>query len=319
MASSRSGTRSTATSRPAGSRRGQVARTGSRSPTTTGACRTCSTRCRWRPPSRPTSRSARACASSASATRSGRPSRWPRSTTSRAAVCSFGIGFGWNREEQENHGYPWANRRAMVREKVLAMRELWTKDEASFDGEFVQFAPAWALPKPVQQPLPVHIGGGWGPKLFDAICEYGAGWMPISARPSLGSRISLLHEACERNGRDPASVEISVFGATTDPRGLESLAAGGRHPRRADPPLRSRRRRDAGARRMGTARRGRGGRRLVGPPRRFRHRTCPERAPSVPGTVRAGEPKVPDCPAGVATWKHGRRRRQHAPRQGTVA
>ena len=139
----------------------------------------------------------------------------------------FGIGFGWNREEQENHGYPWANRRAMVREKVLAMRELWTEDEASFDGEFVQFAPAWALPKPVQRPLPVHIGGGWGPKLFDAICEYGAGWMPISARPSLGNRISLLHEACERNDRDPATVEISVFGATTDPRGLESLAAEG--------------------------------------------------------------------------------------------
>ncbi len=139
----------------------------------------------------------------------------------------LGIGFGWNREEQENHGYPWADRRAMIREKVLAMRALWTEDEASFHGRYVDFEPSWALPKPVQQPLPIHLGGGWGPKLFDAICEYGDGWMPISARSSLASRIALLHEACERNGRDPATVSISVFGATTDPAGLENLAREG--------------------------------------------------------------------------------------------
>ncbi len=139
----------------------------------------------------------------------------------------FGIGFGWNREEQENHGIAWADRRAMVREKVLAMQELWTTDEARFDGRFVRFEPAWALPKPAQGRIPVHIGGGWGPKLFDAICDYGDGWLPVSARTSLASRIALLHEACDRNGRDPSTVAISVFGATTDPAGLEGLAAEG--------------------------------------------------------------------------------------------
>jgi probable F420-dependent oxidoreductase len=140
----------------------------------------------------------------------------------------FGIGFGWNREEQENHGTPWAHRREMVREKVLAMQELWTKDEASFHGQYVDFEPAWALPKPVQKPYPpIYLGGGWGPKLFDAICQWGDGWMPISARPSLASRLALLHEACERNGRDPATVDVSVFGATTDPAGLEQLAQEG--------------------------------------------------------------------------------------------
>jgi probable F420-dependent oxidoreductase len=139
-----------------------------------------------------------------------------------------GLGFGWNREEQENHGIPWKGRRAMVREKVLAMRELWTNDEASFHGEHVSFEPAWQLPKPVQPGgPPIYLGGGWGPKLFDAICEYADGWMPISARPSLASRVALLHEACERNDRDPATVAVSVFGATTDLAGLENLAAEG--------------------------------------------------------------------------------------------
>ncbi|MGI9029007.1 MAG: LLM class F420-dependent oxidoreductase [Ilumatobacteraceae bacterium] len=140
----------------------------------------------------------------------------------------LGIGFGWNREEQENHGVPWVDRRAMVREKVLAMQTLWTQDSASFDGEHVRFAPAWALPKPVQQPHPpIHLGGGWGPKLFAAIVEYGDGWMPISARHSIAGRIAPLREVAERAGRDPSSIAVSVFGATTDPAGLEQLAAEG--------------------------------------------------------------------------------------------
>jgi probable F420-dependent oxidoreductase len=138
-----------------------------------------------------------------------------------------GVGFGWNREEQENHGYPWADRRAMVREKVLAMRALWTQDEASFHGEHVRFEPAWALPKPVQQPLPIYLGGGSGPKLFAAIAEWADGWMPITARVSLADRLVPLRAAWERAGRDPAALAVTVFGATTDPDGLANLAAQG--------------------------------------------------------------------------------------------
>ena len=166
----------------------------------------------------------------------------------------FGIGFGWNREEQENHGIPWTDRREMVREKVLAMQALWTQDEASFTGEHVQFAPAWALPKPVQRPHPpIHLGGGWGPKLFAAIIEYGDGWMPISARNSIAGRITPLREAAERAGRDPASIAVSVFGATTDPAGLAQLASRGRDPGRADAALRGRGRRATAARRVDAA------------------------------------------------------------------
>jgi probable F420-dependent oxidoreductase len=139
-----------------------------------------------------------------------------------------GVGFGWNREEQENHGYPWADRRAMVREKVLAMRALWTEDEAGFDGEHVRFERSWALPKPVQQPgPPIYLGGGTGPKLFAAIAEWADGWMPITARPSIADRLAPLRAAWERAGRDPAKLAVTVFGATTDADGLATLAAEG--------------------------------------------------------------------------------------------
>jgi len=66
----------------------------------------------------------------------------------------LGIGYGWNHEEMENHGVDVKRRREVVREKVLAMRKLWTEDEAAFDGEFVSFEPSWSWPKPVQQPGP---------------------------------------------------------------------------------------------------------------------------------------------------------------------
>jgi probable F420-dependent oxidoreductase len=139
-----------------------------------------------------------------------------------------GVGFGWNREEQENHGYPWADRRAMVREKVLAMRALWTEDEARFDGEHVRFEPAWALPKPVQRPgPPIYLGGGSGPKLFAAIADWADGWMPITARPSIAGRLAPLKAAWERAGRDPSALAVTVFGATTDVDGLANLAAEG--------------------------------------------------------------------------------------------
>jgi probable F420-dependent oxidoreductase len=140
----------------------------------------------------------------------------------------LGVGYGWNREELENHGHDWANRRAIVRERVLAMKALWTQDVASFDGEFVKVAPSLAFPKPVQPGGPkVILGGGWGPKLMAAIAEWGDGWMPISARASLAKRLDTLRAACDAVGRDMAEMDITVMGATDDPAGLEQLASEG--------------------------------------------------------------------------------------------
>jgi len=142
----------------------------------------------------------------------------------------LGVGYGWNREEAENHGADWANRRAIVRERVLAMKALWTDDVASFDGEFVHVAPSRALPKPVQAGGPkIILGGGWGPKLCASIAEWGDGWMPITARATLGKRLAPLRAACDAAGRDFEELEFTIMGATDDPGGLDQLAAEGVH------------------------------------------------------------------------------------------
>ncbi len=102
----------------------------------------------------------------------------------------FGIGVGWNEDEMEHHGVDPSRRRAVVREKVLAMKALWTQDEASFDGEFVKFEPSWSWPKPVQQPHPpILMGGAGGPVTYRHIIEYCDGWMPISGRSNVVERI----------------------------------------------------------------------------------------------------------------------------------
>ncbi|MGH3241251.1 MAG: TIGR03619 family F420-dependent LLM class oxidoreductase [Spirillospora sp.] len=121
---------------------------------------------------------------------------------------ALGIGYGWNAEEGADHGVPWERRRAMVREHVLAMRALWTDDEASFKGEFVGFAASLSWPKPSGR-VPVLLGGAPGPTLFAHIAEYGDGWLPIGGA---GIRAALpdLRRACELTGRD--TVPVIPFG-----------------------------------------------------------------------------------------------------------
>jgi probable F420-dependent oxidoreductase len=133
----------------------------------------------------------------------------------------FGIGFGWNADEIEDHGVEMGNRRAVAREHVLAMQRLWADDVASFDGEHVHLPPSWSWPKPVQEPWPpVLIGGAAGPKLFQHVAEYADGWIPIGGA---GVRDALpdLHRAVEKAGRDPADVRVVPFGTIPDPGKVE--------------------------------------------------------------------------------------------------
>lgn len=124
----------------------------------------------------------------------------------------FGIGFGWNHEEMENHGVEVKRRRAHVREVMLAMQALWANEVASFDGEFVRFEPSWQWPKPVQQPRPrVLIGGGAGPKLFSHIAEYADGWLPIGGA-GMAAELDRLGDAMREQGRDPAELHIVPMG-----------------------------------------------------------------------------------------------------------
>lgn len=134
---------------------------------------------------------------------------------------NFGVGFGWNVEEAADHGVPFKRRRDVVREKVLAMKELWTKEEASFDGEFVRFAPSWAWPKPVQQPNPpILVAGGGGPVLFRHMAEWGDGWIPIGGR-GIKEKLPQLHAAFEKAGRDPSAAKIIPFGSLPNAGKLE--------------------------------------------------------------------------------------------------
>lgn len=129
----------------------------------------------------------------------------------------LGVGFGWNCEEMESHGVDFRRRRALVREKVLAMQALWADDKARFHGELVRFEESWSWPKPLQRPRPpILIGGAPGPKLFAHIAEYADGWMPIGGA---GVRAALpdLRHAVASAGRDPARLEVVLIGSVPDP------------------------------------------------------------------------------------------------------
>ena len=132
----------------------------------------------------------------------------------------FGIGGGWNVEEMDNHGTRFRSRWRLLREQILAMKEIWTKDEAEFHGEFVNFDKIWSYPKPVQKPHPPIIMGGAGATTFDRVVEFCDGWMPIGGRAAQGGslmeKISLLKQQAEDGGRDPASISITMFGAKAD-------------------------------------------------------------------------------------------------------
>ena len=139
----------------------------------------------------------------------------------------FGIGYGWNREEMEHHGTPFSTRRARLRESVLAMKQLWAEDEASFSGDQINFDPSWSWPKPTQTPHPpIIMGGGAGPKTAAHIAEFCNGWMPIGGRHALDGWAEV-EKACEAIGRDPKTVELSIFGAKPDRASLDELAEQG--------------------------------------------------------------------------------------------
>lgn len=140
----------------------------------------------------------------------------------------FGIGYGWNKEEMASHGTAYLERRAKLREHVLLMKELWTEEVASFEGEFVSLEPSWAWPKPVQQPHPpILMGGAAGPKTIADMVEFCDGWMPLGTRHDLLGNIEKVRQALRDAGRDPGSFDISVYGAPRDEKVLELFAENG--------------------------------------------------------------------------------------------
>ena len=124
----------------------------------------------------------------------------------------FGVGGGWNREEMENHGTDPRTRFPLMRERILAMKEIWTQDEAEYHGKYVNFDPIWSWPKPVQKPHPPVYVGGDGPGTFRRVIEYGDAWMPIPTRSEtpLSERVGRLNEMAEEAGR--SRIPVTVYG-----------------------------------------------------------------------------------------------------------
>ena len=139
----------------------------------------------------------------------------------------FGIGGGWNLEEMENHGTDPAQRWKVLRERILAMKAIWTQDEAEFHGRFVNFDSIWSWPKPVQEPHPPILVGGDGPHTLQRVVEYGDGWMPIPGlgQAPLSERIAELSRLAAEVGRGP--IPVSVYGTLPRPEVIQHYAEAG--------------------------------------------------------------------------------------------
>jgi probable F420-dependent oxidoreductase len=134
----------------------------------------------------------------------------------------FGIGYGWNVEEAADHGVRWSDRRAIVRDHVLAMKALWTAEQAEYHGEHVSFDASWLGPKPAAKPHPrLILGASPGPRSFTAIVEWGDGWFPVPFWGHQPADVDRLRKQASDAGRDPGELAIIVDGVLPDPSMLD--------------------------------------------------------------------------------------------------
>ena len=125
----------------------------------------------------------------------------------------FGVGAGWNREETTMMGGDFDHRWTQAREAVMALKALWTEDEAEFHGRYYDFPPVYCYPKPAQKPHPPVLLGGNAPNVLRRVAQYADGWLPSRTTPSeVEERRKILDDLAAQQGRDPSSLSISVFG-----------------------------------------------------------------------------------------------------------
>jgi len=140
----------------------------------------------------------------------------------------FGIGGGWNVEEMEGHGATYKTRFAMMREKILAMKSLWTEEAGSFDGEFVKIEPSWSWPKPTQTPHPPILLGGETDYTLKRVVDYCDGWYP---RPwadfDPAEAVARLKRFADEAGRDMSTLSITTFRAKPEAQTLAEYADAG--------------------------------------------------------------------------------------------
>ena len=140
----------------------------------------------------------------------------------------MGLGAGWNQDEMENHGTVYADRFAVLEEKIQAMRQIWTEDAAAFHGRHVNFEPIWSYPKPTQRPHPPLFLGGESVHTMRRIVKYCDGWLPRGRHDyDVLAGMAQLHAVAKEHGRDPASLQVTIFGARPDPDVIQSYRDGG--------------------------------------------------------------------------------------------
>jgi probable F420-dependent oxidoreductase len=135
----------------------------------------------------------------------------------------FGVGAGWNREEMHNHGTDPRTRMRLMAERIEAMKAIWTQDEASYDGEFVNFERIWSWPKPAQRPHPPVLVGGNGPTVLDRVLAFGDAWFPNYSRGGG----DIVERARELRDRADRHIDLMVMGVPPNPSRLEELQRGG--------------------------------------------------------------------------------------------
>ncbi|HEY5336124.1 MAG TPA: LLM class F420-dependent oxidoreductase [Mycobacteriales bacterium] len=133
----------------------------------------------------------------------------------------FGVGAGWNREEMANHGTDPRVRMAIMRERIEAMTEIWTHDEATYHGDHVNFDRIWSWPKPAQRPRPPVLVGGNGPTVIDRVLAFGDAWMPNHFRRGI------LDRAVELRSRADRPIDLMVMSVPADAAVLEQYAEAG--------------------------------------------------------------------------------------------
>ena len=125
----------------------------------------------------------------------------------------LGIGTGWHREETTIMGGDFDHRWTQAKESLLALKELWTKDEAEFHGNYYDFPPVYMYPKPAQKPHPPILIGGMARRVLQRVVEVGDGWLPNRVTPQeVEDSRRQLDALAEERGRDPESITISVYG-----------------------------------------------------------------------------------------------------------
>lgn len=140
----------------------------------------------------------------------------------------LGVGIGWLKEEFDAIGVPFEERAARTEEHIEALRKLWTQPEPSFDGQFTKFDRAKLYPKPVQQPVPIVIGGHTEAAARRA-GRLGDGFFPARGAPEeLSSLLSAMRDEAKQAGRDPDAIEVTAGGAM-DVDGVKRLGELGVH------------------------------------------------------------------------------------------